>query len=272
LKGPAGAFLEQDSKLYRGQAGYQQFNQIKDTVHGNAYKSGAGRGPQRAPLHVRSSVRWDYQPDICKDYKETGYCGFGDTCKFLHDRSDYKSGWQIDREVDSGEYNAVDVRQYEVHDAKEEEDPIPFACFICREPFTAPVVTKCKHYFCEKYEALAPVHAPPRCGTDRSRVQVCSAAVSKDAEMLCMRQPHGWNLPSSQGKLPRAARAYSLAMGVGVGKVPDPSWLTPFFFQEILAKIKLKKEQEADEGGTGVEGMGGPEQETEEEGTEEQER
>ena len=22
-------------------------------------------------------MRWDYQPDICKDYKETGYCGFG---------------------------------------------------------------------------------------------------------------------------------------------------------------------------------------------------
>lgn len=21
--------------------------------------------------------RWDYQPDICKDYKETGFCGFG---------------------------------------------------------------------------------------------------------------------------------------------------------------------------------------------------
>lgn len=22
-------------------------------------------------------MRWDYQPDICKDYKETGFCGFG---------------------------------------------------------------------------------------------------------------------------------------------------------------------------------------------------
>jgi hypothetical protein len=40
----------------------------------------------------------DYQPDICKDYKETGYCGFGDSCKFMHDRGDYKSGWQLERE------------------------------------------------------------------------------------------------------------------------------------------------------------------------------
>ena len=29
-------------------------------------------GPVRAPAHLRVSVRWDYQPDICKDYKETG--------------------------------------------------------------------------------------------------------------------------------------------------------------------------------------------------------
>lgn len=38
------------------------------------------------------------QPDICKDYKETGFCGYGDNCKFLHDRGDYKSGWQMERE------------------------------------------------------------------------------------------------------------------------------------------------------------------------------
>ena len=38
------------------------------------------------------------QPDICKDYKETGFCGYGDSCKFLHDRGDYKSGWQLERE------------------------------------------------------------------------------------------------------------------------------------------------------------------------------
>jgi hypothetical protein len=26
----------------------------------------------------------------CKDYKETGRCGYGDSCKFMHDRGDYK--------------------------------------------------------------------------------------------------------------------------------------------------------------------------------------
>ena len=33
-----------------------------------------------------------------QDYKETGYCTFGDSCKFAHMREDYKAGWQIERE------------------------------------------------------------------------------------------------------------------------------------------------------------------------------
>lgn len=61
-------------------------------------KAGGTYGPVRAPSFLRSTSRFDYQPDICKDYKETGFCGRGDSCKFLHDRSDYKSGWQIEKE------------------------------------------------------------------------------------------------------------------------------------------------------------------------------
>lgn len=56
------------------------------------------QGPIRAQTWARAISRFDYQPDICKDYKETGFCGYGDSCKFLHDRGDYKSGWQIEKE------------------------------------------------------------------------------------------------------------------------------------------------------------------------------
>jgi hypothetical protein len=39
---------------------------------------GVGRfGPQKASGNIRISCRFDYQPDICKDYKETGFCGYG---------------------------------------------------------------------------------------------------------------------------------------------------------------------------------------------------
>ena len=41
----------------------------------------------------------------------------------------------------------------EVKEEEEEKmDDLPFACFICRknwEDCKAPVVTRCKHYFCE---------------------------------------------------------------------------------------------------------------------------
>ncbi|KAJ1963384.1 RNA-splicing factor, partial [Dispira parvispora] len=72
----------------------------KETLPTVPKKSGTKRktGPLRAPAHLRVTSRIDYQPDICKDYKETGFCGFGDSCVFMHDRSDYKSGWQLEKD------------------------------------------------------------------------------------------------------------------------------------------------------------------------------
>ena len=45
---------------------------------------------------IKSSIRVDYKPGICKDFRDTGFCGFGDNCLFLHDRSDLYQGWEID--------------------------------------------------------------------------------------------------------------------------------------------------------------------------------
>lgn len=132
---------KQDDKLYRGLNNYTQYYKPKDTAAGNASSGMVRRGPIRAPANLRSTVRWDYQPDICKDYKETGFCGFGDSCKFLHDRSDYKAGWQLEREWASGEYarDSDDDKRYEIESDGED---FPFKCVICRGSFTDPVVTK----------------------------------------------------------------------------------------------------------------------------------
>ena len=35
-------------------------------------------GPVKAPTNVRTTTATDYAPDVCKDYKQTGYCGYGD--------------------------------------------------------------------------------------------------------------------------------------------------------------------------------------------------
>jgi RING finger protein 113A len=49
----------------------------QDNAKGSA-SSGLNRlGPIRSTQFMRASVRWDYAPDICKDYKETGFCTFG---------------------------------------------------------------------------------------------------------------------------------------------------------------------------------------------------
>uniref|UniRef100_A0A1B6CBU1 RING finger protein 113A n=1 Tax=Clastoptera arizonana TaxID=38151 RepID=A0A1B6CBU1_9HEMI len=135
-----------DDKVYRGLANYTQFYEKKDTAQGNASSGMVRKGPIRAPAHLRSTVRWDYQPDICKDYKETGFCGFGDSCKFLHDRSDYKFGWQLERTESKNVSESDDDEKYEV---RGDDDNLPFKCFICRQFFKDPIVTKCQHYFCE---------------------------------------------------------------------------------------------------------------------------
>ena len=37
-----------------------------------AEKGTGSHGPLRANMYVKVSARFDYQPDVCKDYKETG--------------------------------------------------------------------------------------------------------------------------------------------------------------------------------------------------------
>jgi RING finger protein 113A len=48
-------------------------------------------------------------------------------------------GWKADEDEEEQE--------------EEEEDDLPFACYICRRPWAEvtsdPVVTTCRHYFCE---------------------------------------------------------------------------------------------------------------------------
>ncbi|XP_031100323.1 zinc finger CCCH domain-containing protein 1-like [Ipomoea triloba] len=147
-----------DEKLYKGIHGYTDYKAGFRREHTiSSEKAGGSHGPLRASAHIRVSARFDYQPDICKDYKETGYCGYGDSCKFMHDRGDYKSGWQLEKEWDEAEkakkrrmeMGMLDDDESAEQSDDDDDDALPFACFICRQPFVDPVMTKCKHYFCE---------------------------------------------------------------------------------------------------------------------------
>ncbi|KAI0665986.1 hypothetical protein C8Q78DRAFT_487677 [Trametes maxima] len=128
-----------DDGLYHGQKAY------KSHLKKNQEVPKAMRvGPQRSNNStIRTVTIVDYQPDVCKDYKETGYCGYGDTCKFLHDRGTYLAGWQLDKLAANPKKQAD-----EASDTDSDDEDIPFACIICRKPYTDPVVTRCEHYFC----------------------------------------------------------------------------------------------------------------------------
>mmetsp|Transcript_22515 Transcript_22515/g.55712 ORF Transcript_22515/g.55712 Transcript_22515/m.55712 type:complete len:317 (+) Transcript_22515:1251-2201(+) len=122
-------------------------------------------GPIRASANIRTTCRFDYQPDICKDYKDTGFCGFGDGCIYLHDRGDQLSGWQLEQKWEEEQKKKKDAQQKQVEhflrqsegagkemeqNNQDTDDGLPFACHACRSFFKNPVKTNCSHYFCEK--------------------------------------------------------------------------------------------------------------------------
>lgn len=121
-------------------------------------------------------------------------CGFGDNCKFLHAREDYKQGWQLDKEwenVTKGKKNlggtivASADRSKKNEDDEDEDVPedIPFACIICNGPYKSPVVTRCGHYFCEPC-ALRRYRRDPSCAACGMGTQGVFNAAKKLQKLL----------------------------------------------------------------------------------------
>ncbi|PLB33203.1 U2-type spliceosomal complex subunit CWC24 [Aspergillus candidus] len=156
---------------YKGAANYQSFIQKNPDAPGKKF------GPVKAPTNVRAVTFMDYMPNVCKDYKKTGFCGYGDSCIYAHMREDYKQGWELDQDWDKatdGDKKKVGgqvVSRRSGADAKagheDDEDEallesIPFACIICEKPYQYPITTKCGHYFCEAC-ALKRYRKDPSC-------------------------------------------------------------------------------------------------------------
>jgi len=154
---------------YKGTSNYSNFMKKNPNAPDRKF------GPIKAPTNIRTITVTDYMPDTCKDYRQTGFCGFGDSCKFSHIREDYKQGWALDREWESQTKGkklegtiiaSVNREDLAKDDENAEEaamlEKIPFACIICKKSYTQPVVTKCGHYFCENC-ALQRYRKNPNC-------------------------------------------------------------------------------------------------------------
>lgn len=69
--------------------------------------------------------------------------------------------WEINQKTGKAKNKKEDDVKGEDDEEKELKD-IPFKCIICKDDYKSPIVTKCKHYFCETC-AIAKYKKTPNC-------------------------------------------------------------------------------------------------------------
>lgn len=100
----------------------------------------------RKKAQCKSGINVDFNPSVCKDYHDNGYCTWGNSCLFAHDRTEYKKGWELDKEWEEEQLLKLkNERKARIEKTKTDE------CFICKKKeYKLPVETNCQHIFCEE--------------------------------------------------------------------------------------------------------------------------
>ncbi|ODV79668.1 uncharacterized protein CANTADRAFT_49638 [Suhomyces tanzawaensis NRRL Y-17324] len=105
-------------------------------------KVAKSQGAKPAPANIKTLTLTDFQPDVCKDFLQTGYCGYGDTCKFLHVRDELKQTKPVNKEWQT-------VVSGMAPKTGSDEELLPFKCVLCKKDYKGPVKTQCGHIFCK---------------------------------------------------------------------------------------------------------------------------
>lgn len=130
-----------------------------DAVHDSSLNA---MGPKRSAQDSGNNSAFDYTPDLCKDFLETGYCGWGDACIYMHDRNPGTPGWKVEKEWQEKRKAEREQLMRGGSAGQDEEGALPWACFLCRGDFQRPVQTACGHIFCETC-ALRRFRSDTRC-------------------------------------------------------------------------------------------------------------
>jgi RING finger protein 113A len=143
---------EAKAGVYRGLNSYPIYAEKSERDITNAKFTGS-LGPVKPPSHIRTSCRFDYAMGLCKDWAEAGYCGFGDGCIFVHDRSDVKTGWQLEKDW-AEEQEHKRRRAFEGGNDSSEDLEVKLdseetgKCGVCDNDPIEAVRTACQHLFC----------------------------------------------------------------------------------------------------------------------------
>ncbi len=85
-----------NTKYYKGNNAYANHSLTEEQIEKAAENYKLKTGPQRnSSTAIRNTCQFDYNKSLCKDYHDAGYCVFGNSCLYLHDRSTEKSGWEL---------------------------------------------------------------------------------------------------------------------------------------------------------------------------------
>ena len=164
-------------------------------------------GPARISNTVKHTNTIDYNPSRCKDFFQAGYCVFGDSCIFIHDRCDYKFGWQIDKEYEAKQKKKQERRQKRLEAIIAQQDPhelgldstdsenedtllgpavyahIDPVCPSCKQDYKTPILLVCNHILCESCagKEYAKTGKCPKCSKRMSGVFNTGAKVLERA-------------------------------------------------------------------------------------------